>query len=57
MTLVRKNFYITPEQVEYLIGINKLTISEHIRRAIDEYIERLKNLNVSASQSQRKEGN
>lgn len=53
--MIRKHFYITPEQVEYLIGIDSLTISEHIRRAIDEYIARLKGLNVSASQSKRRE--
>ncbi len=33
------------------------TLSEHIRRAIDEYIDRLRFSNVSSSQSKRKEEN
>ena len=40
--LVRKNFYITVIQWEKFESVSQktgLTISEHIRRAIDSYIE------------------
>lgn len=38
--MIRKNFYLTKEQNRILKGNKALTISEHIRRAIDEYIAR-----------------
>jgi len=50
MTLIRKNFYITADQERELEALGELTSSEHIRRAIDEYLERKKQL-PSASQS------
>lgn len=52
---LRKHIVLSEEQVEYLELLDRLTVSEHVRRAIDEYIDRLRGLNVSASQS-RKEG-
>lgn len=36
--MIRKNFYLTEKQSKQLEEMNGLTISEHIRRAIDEYI-------------------
>ena len=50
MPLKRKDIYITNEQVIFLSELPG-TISEHIRRAIDEYIDRLKGSEASASQS------
>ena len=55
MPLVRKNFYFSSEQLEYLEIFDRISVSEHIRRAIDEYIDKLKMLYVSTSQSKRKE--
>ena len=51
--MVRKNVYITPEQIEWLLLLDSVSVSEHIRRAIDEYIDRIKANNVSASASKR----
>lgn len=39
--MVRKNFYITREQEKFLQDIPG-NISEHIRRALDAYIEKLR---------------
>jgi hypothetical protein len=52
----RINFFIDKGQLEYLENI-PLSVSEHIRRAIDEYIQRDRNLNVSSSQSKRGDEN
>lgn len=41
MKMIRKNFYLTVEQNKILKKQKGLTISEHIRRAIDEYLARL----------------
>lgn len=51
--LVRKNFYMEDDQLAYLEAISKkgLSVSEHIRRAIDAYITEIKSLQVSTSQS------
>ena len=39
--MIRKNFFLTEEQVLNLRAMNEISLSEHIRRAIDQYIERL----------------
>jgi len=46
----RYNFFLEQDQVDFL---DKLpgTVSEQIRRAINEFIERQKNKNISASKS------
>lgn len=41
MVMIRKNFYLTVEQNKFLKKQKGLTVSEHIRRAIDEYIVRI----------------
>jgi len=46
----RKDVYITDEQVVFLTELDG-TVSEHIRRAIEEYIQRLKNIKMTASAS------
>lgn len=47
----RRNFYLKEEQNDFLKNIDELTVSEHIRRAIDEYIKELQQLKVSISKS------
>ncbi len=47
--MIRKNYYLTKDQDLFLQSLKGLSISEHIRRAIDEYIERLNTLKVSRS--------
>jgi len=42
--LVRKQFFIGIEQVNFLRGLKTLSVSEHFRRAIDEYVQRIKDL-------------
>ena len=46
----RKDVYITDEQVIFLSELGG-TISEHIRRAIDEYIQKIKNRDITTSMS------
>lgn len=46
----RTNIYITDEQVVFLSELQG-TIAEHIRRAIDEYIQKIKSQTISASSS------
>lgn len=48
--MLRKNIYLTQAQVAFLKSINDLSVAEHIRRAIDEYIVRL-TIRVSTSSS------
>lgn len=38
--MIRKNFYITLEQDDFLQKHTDLTVSEHIRRAIDAYMQK-----------------
>ena len=52
--MLRRDVYLTEEQDNFLCKLAG-TISEHIRRAIDDYIEKLTK-KVSASQSKRKGG-
>ena len=50
--MIRKDFWLTNDQVRFLRKLEG-NMTEHIRRAIDEYIKKLKveMLNVSKSQS------
>ena len=50
--MIRKDVYLTSEQASFLES-QDLSLSEHIRRAIDDYIDKLKALKVSASKSKR----
>lgn len=51
--MVRKTFYLSNQQVREMRKMKLATVSEHIRRAIDEYIAKHKaeDLNVSQSKS------
>ena len=55
--MIRRAFYLSDEQNNFLKGLDGLSVSEHLRRAIDEYLKKLQNQNISASQSKRKEAN
>lgn len=50
--MVRTNIYLTEKQHDFLnSGIESIKASEHIRRAIDEYIQRMTAIKSSASTS------
>jgi len=53
MSMKRIDLYINEVNLSFLSTLSG-TVSEHIRRAIDEYIEKVKNFKVSSSLS--KEG-
>ena len=55
--MVKKHLYLDEEQVLYLELLDSLSLSEHVRRAIDDYIDRIKATNVSASASKRGDSN
>lgn len=46
-----RTLYLTKEQDKTLRSLKDLTVSEHIRRAIDEYLERIIKLKISTSKS------
>ena len=48
--MIRKNFWLSNDQVRFLRKLEG-TMTEHIRRAIDIYIESKKMLKVSISPS------
>jgi hypothetical protein len=52
-SLVRTAFHITTEQKRILESFKELPVAEHIRRAIDDYIEKKNLHNVSTSPSQK----
>lgn len=52
--MIRKASYFRKEQLDFLKTIQG-NFADHLRRALDEYIERLKGQKVSASASKRKE--
>jgi hypothetical protein len=49
--------YFGQKQVDFLDKLNDLSFSEHVRKAVDEYIDRKRKLNVSFSQSKVGESN
>lgn len=48
--MIRINFFLTEKQLDFLKDLPG-TVSENIRIAVNEYIQKLKGENVSASQS------
>jgi hypothetical protein len=40
--LRRKNLYYDEEQIKFLESLDTLSVSEHLRRAVDEYIAKFK---------------
>jgi hypothetical protein len=48
--MVRTNIYLNKNQIDFLKTLNDLSISEHIRRALDIYIDSFK-IKSSASLS------
>ena len=49
--MIRKNFYMDQGQSNFLLKVGGATVSEHLRRAITEYIEKLQNKNATTSPS------
>lgn len=51
--MIVRSFYIANHQDRFLRDRKTLTVSEHIRRAIEDYIQKVKKeeLNVSTSKS------
>lgn len=54
--MYRIDMWLPEEDKNFLKTVNEITISEHIRRAVKEYIQKLKNINVSTSMSEEKGG-
>ena len=51
--MTRVNLYLKKTQIKFLKNFNGLSVSEHVRRALDQYIDKLKSDKVSASRSKR----
>lgn len=49
--MVRRNINFEDEQYEFLSTFNNLKFSEHVRRAVDEYIDRILPTNSAFSAS------
>ena len=49
--MVRKGVYLTDAQIDFLAKHNEITEAEHIRRAIDDYIDTLRSWDACASVS------
>lgn len=49
--MIKKLISLSEKQIEVLNEFGELSFSEHVRRAIDEYIRRLKIITSSASAS------
>jgi hypothetical protein len=50
--MLRKQVYLHAEQLNFLESLPG-SLAEHVRIAVDDYIEKKKNLNVSSSQSKK----
>ena len=51
MKMIRKNFFITQEEDRALKAHKDISVSEHIRRALDEHILKLNNKDAVESPS------
>jgi len=49
--MIKKHFYLTEEQTTFLDGLDGLTLSENVRRAIVLFIEKRKKTMVASSPS------
>jgi len=49
--MIKKHFYLTEEQTTFLDGLDGLTLSENVRRAIVLFIEKRKKMMVASSPS------
>lgn len=48
----RVDFHLSSEKKDFLLSLQG-NLSEHLRRAVDEYIDKIKMQSVSASKSKR----
>lgn len=53
-SMVRKHFLLPRYQIEFLSDNDDLPEAEHVRRALDDYIEKKKRLSASPSASVRR---
>ena len=53
VVMVRKNLFLKQSQVDILNKVNELSFSEHVRRAVDEYIDKIQIMRVSGSMSEK----
>lgn len=44
--MIRRNFHLTEDQNEFLESLDELPVSEHLRRAVDDYIIKKKKQKV-----------
>jgi len=54
--MIRKHVYFKDSQIDFFENFNGLTFAEHVRRAVDQYIDKLRPGKSSASLSNKKEG-
>ena len=47
----RMNVYLTEPQIKFLNSVDSIKLSEHIRRAIDDYVDTLRSWDACASAS------
>jgi hypothetical protein len=46
--MLAKTLYFSKEQIDFLKKINGVSVSEHIRRAVDAYIQKIKGTPMSS---------
>lgn len=47
--MIRVSFFLQENAIEFLKAIDDVPLSEHIRRAVSDYMDKIKNLNASKS--------
>ena len=52
--MLRRSIYLKESQVTILNNLDEMKLSEHVRRAVDQYIDKIQYERVSASASERK---
>ena len=51
MVFVKKNLHITEKQNDFLLNRPEFTVAEHVRKALDLYIDHIINSRASTSPS------
>ena len=49
--MIRKHVFLSDEQVDFLKKNTELRLTDHIRRAMDDYMDKLMNRYATTSQS------
>jgi len=53
--MIRKHVFLSDEQVEFLKKNSDLSLAEHVRNAMDDYIDKLSNRYAATSKSKIKD--